>query len=558
MSLRSFVSRVLPQFPQVQPDNEVAVLQELPVETLYLALKDADPETSLWFYENAVPSQIQGLLDIDCWEGSRFLPERAAGFFKDLTLLHPVKLNEYMKGLDPEFVVRTLLEFCDVLDFDQENPPEIPEHSFLISPDNKYLLVLKTDDPSVREALYQWLNRISAANLELMRRHLESCKWEQISDLEEFSYQIKKGRLEDMGFVDYHEALALYAFGNAAELKAQMLEKPISKDQKLRVRSLDDVTEESDPSTQEEWLPSMIADPLHADGFLAKALSEVKNIQLKEILIQEIVRTFNATLAADQVLHLDLESIRKASQRTRKYLDLGLSYLSQGSPETGALWLETQPLAEVYRLGWLVVQDLQRAVKQLTKITPVSFFGDAEAQLLQDLNTRHPDIDSQYAKELEIPSGPLVELPAVLKVGERLAQLAWVQKFFLDSLEGTLEFSKRPLGPQESSYARLATLLFRQTLATQEPQLNSEPLTLYEWQKGAPKFNKEAFLKASQLIAGKAHETARPLILKRMQSLADDLNYFCQNNPQKIPDQRYFKGLVFAPQNLSPKDGAKA
>jgi len=556
MSLRSLVSGVVPQFPQVQPDNEVEVLQELPVETLYLALKDADPETSLWFYENAVPSQVQGLMDIDCWEGSQFLPERAAGFFKDLSFMHPVKLNEYMKGLDPEFVVRTLLEFCDVQDNDLQNPPEMDENQFIISPDNKYLLVLKTEDPGVREALGQWLNRLSASNLELMRRHLESCKWEQISDLEEFSYQIKKGRLEDMGFVDFHEALALYAFGSAAELRAKLLNDPISKNQKMRVRSIEDAVEEGEATLNEEWLPTPLSDSLNADGFLAKALAEVKNTQLREILLQEILRTINSALAADQVLHLDLDSIRKSSARSRKYLDLGLTYISQGKVETGAQWLESQPLSEIYRLGWLVVQDLQRAVKQLSKVTTLAFFGNPEEAFLQDLNTRHPVIDSTYSRELDIPAGPLVELPSVLKVGERLAQLGWVQKFFLESLDGTLEFSKRPLDPAESAYSRLATLLFRQSIGNPDATLNSQPLTLEEWNLGVQSFNKDSFAKAANLIAEKAHEVARPIILKRMQSIADDTDYFCKNSKGKMPDPRYFKGLNFAPTPTT--GGAKA
>jgi hypothetical protein len=525
---------------------EVDVLQELPVETLYLALKAADPESALWFYQNATPAQVQGLIDIDCWEGSQFLPERAAGFFKDLSRMEPLKLLEYMKSLDPEFIVRTLMEFCDVVDTDPQNPPELPENAFLLSPDNKYMLILKTQDPSIRDSLYHWLNKLSAASLELMRRHLESCKWEQVSDLEEFSYQIKKGRLEDMGFVDYHEAIALYAFGSAAELKKKLLENPISKNQKLRVRSIEDAEEEADPTLNEEWLPSALADSLHAEGFLAKALAEIKNTQLREILLQEIIRTINAALSADKVLHLDIESIRKASVRSRKYMDLGLSYISQGSAQTGAQWLETQPLSEIYRLGWLVVQDLQRAVKSLSKITPLTFFGEADLKFLQDLNTRHPEIDPLYAKELAIPAGPLVELSSVLKVGERLAQLGWVQKFFLDSLEGSLEFSKRSLAPHESAYARLATLLFRQSLGDPSAKLSSEALTLAEWVDGAPKFNKEAFNKACMLIVEKAHEAARPLILKRMQSIADDTDYFCKNSASKIPDPRFFKGLVFA------------
>jgi hypothetical protein len=546
MSLRALVSGILPQFPQIQPDMEVEVLQELPVETLYLALKEADPETAVWFYQNALPSQVQGLVDIDCWTGSEFHVDRAISFFKDISLMDPVKLREYMQGLDPELIVRVLLELCEVKDFDHQEPIDLPENHFIISPDNKYVLVLKTEDPSVRESLMHWLNHLSASNLDLMRRHLESCKWEQISDLEEFSYQIKKGRLEDMGFVDYHEALKIYSFGSASELRDQLIKNPISKDQKLRVRSLNDADETQEPLMPQEWWPQALAGPLNADGFLSKALSEITNPALRETLLQEIIRTVNASLAADKVLHQDLEEISKAAARARKYLDLGLTYLAQGQKTQGANWLETQALTEIYRVGWLVVQDLQKAVKQLIQKTPVHFFGDTDAQLLQSLLGRHPTLEGKLAQELEIPLGDLLNLEAVLKIGQRLAELAWIQNFFLENLEASLGFSQRALLPQESAYARLCTLLFRQNHeSVDDVVLNPSPLSLEEWKKGAADFNADKFSKSLKLIIAQAPEAARTLLDQRVQGIVSDIAFFVKSSPEKIPDQRFFKGLVF-------------
>jgi hypothetical protein len=550
MSLRSLVSPILPKFPQVQPDMEVEVLRELPVETIFLALKAADAETAMWFYENALPEQVQGLLDLECWEGSDFLPERAEDIFKNLSQLSPPKLVEHMKGLDPEIIVRTLLSMCQVIDFDAREPLDMPESSYLLSPDSKYALILSTENPETREALFLWLDRVSAGSLDVMRRHLESCKWEQISDLEEFAYSIKKGRLEDMGFVDRHEAMAIYAQGTASELRKTLIESPISKDQKLRVRSLDDADESQEPLMPEEWWPRVISEPLHADGFLAKALSEVTSSVLKEVLLQEIIRTVNASLAADRMLHSDLEDIARATERARKYLDLGLNYLAQGSAENGAQWLETQPLSSVYRLGWLVVQDLTKASQQLIKTLPPQFFGEIDRVLIESLQKRHPEIDARVAQDLGLRSGPLNELDAILKIGERLAQLAWVQKFFQETLEGTLNFSKDPPRANESAYARLATLVFRQQLQTgsipSDIVLDARPLSSEEWSQGATAYDPERFRKALEMISEQAPLPAKELLLKRMRSLAEDLSYFAKSSPSKRPDPRFFKGLVFS------------
>jgi len=555
MSLRSLVSSVLPQFPQVQPEMEIEVLHELPVETLFLALKAADADTSMWFFENALPEQVQGLLDLELWEGPEFLPERAEEIFKTLCQLSPTKLLEYMKRLDPEIIVRTLMELCTVQDYLPTEPLDLPDSDYLLSPDSKYALIIKSENPEMREALYQWLNRLSSASLDVMRRHLESCKWEQVSDLEEYAYTVKKGRLEDMGFVDAHEAQALYAYGTASELRKELVENPISKSQKTRVRSLDDADENHEPLMPEQWWPRVISEPLGAAGFLAKALSEIKSPVLKEVILQEIIRTVNASLAADRLLHCDLEKIALGTARARRYLDLGLSYLSQGSAETGAQWLETQPLSAVYRLGWLVVQDLQKAAKQLAKSAgSARFFGDIDGLLIESLQTRHPELDARVAQDLGggMQAAPLLDLDQVLKVGERLAALAWVQKFFLETLELTLRFSSDPLKNGDSAYARLATLVFRQQAAAgaapSDIALDARPLTLAEWTQGAANFDATRFLRSLEMIAEQSPAPAKPLLLKRLKALADDLAYFTKNNPTKKPDPRFFKCLIFAEQ----------
>jgi len=545
------VSPVLPQFAQVQPDMEIAVLHELPVETLFLALKAADDDTSLWFFENALPEQVQGLIDLDVWEGSEFLPERAHEIFKSLCQLNSKKLLEYMKNLDPEIIVRTLLDLCEVQDFLPTEPLDLPENAYLLSPDSKYALILKSENPEMREALYLWLDRLSAASLDVMRRHLEACKWEQISDLEEYGYTVKKGRLEDMGFVDAHEAQALYAHGSAAALRKELVENPISKSQKMRVQSLNDADERAEPLMPEEWWPTVISGPINADGFLAKALGEITNKTLKEVILQEVIRTVNASLAADHLLHSDLEAISLGSARARKYLDLGLSYLSQGSAQTGAQWLETQSLSNVYRLGWLVVQDLQKASKQLTKSVGARFYGELDGLLIESLQERHPDIDSRVAQDIGgLKGGPLLELDSILKIGERLAGLAWVQKFFTETLEATLHFQTKPLKANENAYARLATLIFRQQLnagtTPNDVVLDARPLTSAEWVQGAASFDVERFRKSLEMIVEQSPAPSKDLLLKRTRSLSEDLSYFVKSTPSKKPDPRFFKCLVFA------------
>ncbi|MEI7441809.1 MAG: DUF6178 family protein, partial [bacterium] len=109
MSLNSLLKSVLPELPAVSIEREIETLQMLPAETLFLSLKEADSETALWVMENARASQVQGVLDLDCWQGDAFLPERFFRYFEFITYTTPERLLEYMKDLDPEIIVLSLM-----------------------------------------------------------------------------------------------------------------------------------------------------------------------------------------------------------------------------------------------------------------------------------------------------------------------------------------------------------------------------------------------------------------------------------------------------------------
>ncbi len=326
MSLKSFLEPVIPNLPSLSPDKEIETLRMLPAETLFLALKDANSETALWVMENAKANQIQGVIDLDCWQADNFLPERFFRYFEFMTYTTPEKLSEFTRDLDPEVIVLSLMEVVEVSDFDPQNPPEAQEASFILSPDSKYILTLKTQDPNLKERLIQWMNKMSHADMNMLRRHLESIKWESKSDAEEFAYQIKKGRIEELGFVEKEEAVQFYSYDQAPRLKKDLLENPLKKEVKEDTPLLETIGSES-------FLPQPLSKAMQSDGFFRDSVQLIENNHLVEMLRMELVRTINAVFTADDVLSSDLEVLKASAARTRQYLDLGLLYLCSGNKE---------------------------------------------------------------------------------------------------------------------------------------------------------------------------------------------------------------------------------
>lgn len=546
MSLSSFLAPVLPNFPTVQGDAELEVLQEMPVETLYLALKRADAHNLAWFYQTALPEQIQGLIDIDCWSGGEFLPTRYQEIFRGLVAVNPVKLTQTLKHLDPEVIVRGLLENAEVTDFDPTNPPDEPESEFIISPDSKYILRLKDADSQTREVLFQWMNKLAMGDIELMRRLLESCKWEQMSDLEEFGYQMKKGRLEDMGFVDREEAISLYAVGNAPDFKKALAADPLPAGAKIPPRE-DDANEPATASQDEAFWPTILAETLQGEDLLAKALGKTSSPELRRTLTSELLRTLNAALAADNLIHSDLEPIAKGLRRSRRYVDLGLSYFSEGQLDRAVEALATQSLWNLHRLGWLAVQDIVRAAEETRKRFPTQIFGVIEENLLQSLKGRHPELDPLSQKDLGLSDPQLLAQEALLRVGIRLKNMHGLGTFFVTGLGDGLRLKDIPLLPLESGYARLLSGLARETVSG---DFRAGPLEAGEWETLALELTRPAqradLKNKTKLVASRCPEPLRPVFEARLLEHLAEFETWLDQKQGARPDPRFFRALAFA------------
>lgn len=549
VNLQSFLNPVLPQFPTVREDAEIEVLQEMPIETLYLALKKADASGLAWFLSVASPEQIQGILDLDCWKGDSFRGATFETYFQQLVHVHPVKLHQLMKRLDPEVVVRGLLEMCEVTDFDPQDPPNVDESRLLISPDNRYALILGDIDINSREALMQWMRKLATTDLDLLRRHLESCKWENRNDLEEFGYRIKKGRLEDMGFVEREEALALYQRGNAAGYKTKLAASPLAPDSKRSARPTSpDGTPEIVGGLNEAFLPKTLAEPLFRDGFLAQALSEITDATLKATIVEELLRTVNASLAADDVLQAELEDIAIAASRARAYFDLGLAYFTDGKLDAAAKALEDYPLGEMFRLGWLAVQDLARVADELKLRHGAALYGATDEAFLNSLSGRHPAPDAFVARELGLPSETYVRRDAILTAGARLTTLHQIGQFFATDMAAALRLTDEPLNPFESGYSRLLSGLLRDAAGD---GFFASAIGASEWDRLRAEFSNrtaaERFKSSVAAVVAKAPAGARPHLTFRLEPLVIEL--FAALAPEaKRPDPRFFRALAFKPE----------
>lgn len=552
----------------VRPEHEIDLLRELPTQTLFLSLKEADLETRLWVFEHATVSQVQGLADIDLWRGEEFIPSKAASLFFDIARLTPRKIFEYAKGLDSEIWIRSLLEWVTVEPYDPQNPPDVEGKSYLLTPDNSYVLLFKVGvDINIQESLRLFLNKISAVSLEDMRKILESCRWEIPSDLEDFGARIKKGRLEEMGFVDRTEAISLYAYGEAPDVKNRMLANPLPKNSKIGLKKspsqLGGFSQTESTFSMEEdphplapgLLPKVMRVPRgNKKSFFFSILESIESQELRENLGLELIRVMNAAASADDLLQGSLEDFSKSVERSFFFLDLGLQYLSGGKPIEARAALENQPLFQIYRLGWLTLADLVRVSTALKQSFPPSFWTPQDHQLLVGLKGRHPQLSSQTKSALGFDPIKDLDLLGLVCLGEKLTTLSEVGAFLKSTIEPNLGPKEFPYSPGETIYMRLFSQLWKWL---GDPMGSSVAFTKWTgpmdetvWAKGVEKFRKspESFDKLIKGFLDKIpKETTKAYLGEILEDILAEVKTYIQTSkaPEKIPDPRFFNALFF-------------
>lgn len=388
-------------------DPEAAKLvPELPVQDLYFAIKEvglADAEELLAL---STPAQVQGFVDLDTWERDRLDVERINAWVEVLINTGYEKLGETLGGLDPEVVALWLQRQARVYDLSIEQPPDEPEGHYYPTPDRFFLLDLLPGGEAGK-ALERALDGLYRWDLERARQMVMSAKWELASDLEEHAYRWRQGRMADLGYVDFYEALSLYRHLDPTSVR------------------VDERTFVAPPDEAPRELPALLASSLDEGGFFAQALATLGQTADLERLQGALLLLVNKAMAADRVDPGEVEAGRAALSRAVAYLGLGLEYLSRGDVTRGGQALLSIALERVFRVGFSLTLQLRRLAEALVKsgVDPEALEAPWD-EVLQLLRQRRPEFPRLLDEPPRTGGRPFLSLAEVSRVASALEELA--------------------------------------------------------------------------------------------------------------------------------------
>jgi hypothetical protein len=426
------------------------LLRATPIQPLYLLIKSLGLADAHELIAMCLPEQIQGLIDLDVWDRDELKSGQLGAWLSHLVELPPQRCASHVRKLDPELVTTFLANQVRVYDLSEEDlVPDEPQGMFYETPDRFFVIdILPSQDGDSDRAvlIHRLLEHLYRGDLDLARAVVNAARWDSGAETEELAYRFRSGRIADLGFVEYYDALRIY---QEVDPKAKPPAKTTAATHKHPAQHAAGDVKGTGPGgflDAESGLWVQLVPQLGQPSSLLYRVTSGLDESERNDLLQELVYLGNQAMSADRVPMDDLAQTEQTLQRTAGYLLLGLAQLcgqkgaQAGSAHESAVaidMLRSVPLAYLFRLGHSLTQHVRKLAKLLVDggattvdktLSPTSLLPKPEADALLAILAPRP----LYPVSLDDPqkSGarPFASLRDLGRAAQFVEQLALRQK----------------------------------------------------------------------------------------------------------------------------------
>src|SRR5499425_3054280 len=186
------------------------VVRNASFEEVFFTIKHIGLSDSLDLLPLVSGKQIRGFLDLDCWRKDAFVRKPFMEWIAAFVQAGPEETMKAISGIDETLTALFLKDLIHVYEIDRDDPPTSTQ--LIFTPDNRFgVEPLEQGEASTIGMLI--LDALFKYNPVLGTQILTNVRYTTRVDLEETAYENKNRRLEAHGFVDYYDALSIYAPG---------------------------------------------------------------------------------------------------------------------------------------------------------------------------------------------------------------------------------------------------------------------------------------------------------------------------------------------------------
>jgi hypothetical protein len=358
-------------------------LANIPIQPLYLTLVNTSDEHIATVLPRLSTTQRQALLDLDLWHKDAIdlksfdrWPIIYSQCTDEKIVYEFIQSEEFLLYLKSHVVIAT---------FDVEDP-EYPDHDYYFLTEDNLLLVEYGENFEAPDVLKKLIKELYSA---LGVENAYSFLFKLISDnyilLEEESYQRKKEFLRDYGFVDYFDALEMFApFMTLKQIDSYILNRKI----------LDSVIENE--LVNQSLHPDSLAVFNQNSDIFTKELSGITDVDRERFLHFNFVKSINAAISFDDSLKGGKLALSKTSKKARTNMTLGFQYIKN---KTDSENIFTRfDFIDLYKIGHSLIEIHRRKLKKSLLKSPFeqseneSFLGNYWINFLEMSFDENPKV----------------------------------------------------------------------------------------------------------------------------------------------------------------------
>ena len=337
--------------------DPVSAIRALPPDEFFYVLHELGFPEALDIMVHGTAEQVQGALDLAIWDRDQISTERADEWLAAMAEVPYETVAAWARGLDVELLALLLRQRARIYDLSLEEPPDEPEGILFDTPDRLFTLELLGDEQTQRTTQHL-VENLYRADQFMMRRLLVGMRSEIDVELEETALRWRSGRMADLGFVDFYQALEVYRELDPASVHLEP--SPVAS------------TRPPDESAADSHLrlPVVMADRLAGATPFARAVAGLTSAAEVADLHFALVALCNRVLSADRVSPGDDSTVAAVLARVAATLDLAVEFLSRGDDAAAVAAVRHVSLTKLFRLSVSLIGKLHKLARSLVRDSP--------------------------------------------------------------------------------------------------------------------------------------------------------------------------------------------
>ena len=313
------------------PDPE-ALIPRLPEAELVFTVKAVGLHDAGWILACATSEQIIAGLDLDAWRGYEVDADTLGEWIASLAEADQQALVRAARALDPELLVIYLRHRLLVVQKPDDDPGWQPPDQAQTLEGQFYFVTRDEGDDA--EALVALLRGLFDEDYWTYFRLMQGAIWELDSDTEEWALRWRTGRLQDLGFPPWDEAMGIYRF--------------IAPEDRARVPEAEQALD-VDAWKLPVWLPSL-PDAASSEHRVFRAIAALAGDE-RRAAYYAFVAVANKIAVADRMPLSDVESTPRAIEKAARFISDGIAHVGAEHGLTDVDVLRRLTLERLFGIG---------------------------------------------------------------------------------------------------------------------------------------------------------------------------------------------------------------